>query len=178
MKDLNITINANTRQPKFTRNFIGVNGEYLNGYIVVDFEDEFIEGMATLEVEIGANKYMLAMERGADDYYYSVQIKSSLLAKAGKIYCQIRIDTLDDQVFKCRRFPLFVLEAINAETTIPEDYKDIIQQIEEQINEVKNNYVPKTRTINNKALSQDITLTPEDIGLEQITASEVDELFN
>lgn len=176
MKDLNITINTDTRQPKFTRNFIGVNGEYLHGNIVVDFENEFMDGMATLEVEIDNDKYLIALEKGNDEFY-SVEIKGSLLSKVGKMYCQVRVDTLDGQVFKCRRFPLFVLEAINATATIPEDYGDWLKRIEDQIREIGENSVPITRTINGKDLSQDIILTPADLDLNPITTGEVDELF-
>lgn len=135
MKDLIITINANTRNALFTRNFIGVNGEYLDGYIKVDFEDEFIDGIATFEFERSDGKYYIEMEKGDDDFYY-LQIKSSLLSKAEKLKCQIRIDQAGEEVFKCRRFPLFVLTAVNSATTIPEDYGDWLSHANQKLLEI------------------------------------------
>ena len=135
MKDLIITINANTRNTLFTRNFIGVNGEYLDGYIKVDFQDEFIDGIATFEFERSDGKYYIEMEKGDDDFYY-LQIKSSLLSKAEKLKCQIRVDQAGEEVFKCRRFPLYVLTAVNSATTIPEDYGDWLSHANQKLLEI------------------------------------------
>lgn len=48
------------------------------------------------------------------------------------------------------------------------DYKEALNQnwdiIDEVLQEVENTYVPKTTTINNKALSSNISLTPSDVG--------------
>ena len=42
--------------------------------------------------------------------------------------------------------------------------KVLIEELASRVESVENNYVPKTRTINNKILSEDITLSAENVG--------------
>lgn len=59
--------------------------------------------------------------------------------------------------------------------------RDRIGEVELQIVGISSSldqYVPKTRTINNKPLSQDITLTYSDVGLETMTSGDVNNYFD
>ena len=140
MKDLIITINANTRKIKNSKNFLGINGENLNGNFIVDFEDEFIDGFAYLEVFDGSQKYLLTMEKVED--HYVLPILSSLLATVGDLQCQVRINSQFDansvSVFKSEIFKLSVLEAINATETIPEEYPTWIEEADLKILNIQN----------------------------------------
>lgn len=124
MKDLIITINVNTRKASTSKGFVGINGEHLNGNIVVDFIGEFIDGAGFLEIDNGENKYIIGMTK--DGEHYSVPIRSSLLTKTTKLKLQFRAHIAIDQdttrIFKSEIIELPVLEAINAVSTIPDDY--------------------------------------------------------
>lgn len=128
MKDLIITINADNRKVKLNRDFVGLNGENLQGNIVVDFTDkaDFIDGTASLEVEQNGEKYSIAMTKDTTNKIYTLPIKTSLLRYACTMKCQVTIaqaETADGiPVFKCEVFNLPCYEAINAVGSIPEQY--------------------------------------------------------
>jgi hypothetical protein len=139
MKDLIITINADTRKVKFNRDFIGLNGENLQGNIVVDFENkaDFVDGSASFEVEQNGNKYTIGMTKDATNKVYTVPIKSSLLKYACTMKCQVAItqgETAEGiPVFKCEIFNLPCYEAINAIENIPEQYPSWCEQVEARL---------------------------------------------
>lgn len=140
MKYLIVTINANTRKPKLTKNFLGINGENLQGNIIVDFEDEFIDGTCYLEVDDGNEKYLITMEKV--ESHYILPIKSSLLKTVGKLSCQIRISSSvneDVSIFKSEVFEILVLEAINAAETIPEQYPTFVDEITARVENLEDN---------------------------------------
>ncbi len=128
MKDLIVTINADTRKVKFSRDFIGLNGENLQGNIVVDFEDktDFVDGTASFEVEQNGQKYTIGMTKDETNKVYILPIKSSLLKYACTMKCQVAITqgkTAEGvPVFKSEIFNLPCYEAINAKENIPEQY--------------------------------------------------------
>lgn len=138
MKDVIFTVNANTRKVVKTKDFIGINGENLQGNIIVDFSDEFIDGYGYLEVDFGTSKGFLNMTKV--DQHYVLPILSSLLTVVGKIYCQVRINVPVDAdtmaVFKSEKFEIPVLEAINAEGTIPEDYPTWVEEADLKLAEL------------------------------------------
>lgn len=135
MKDLIITVDCDTRKVKFNREFIGLTGENLQGNIVVDFSDkaDFLDGMACFEVERNGEKYIIPMEQNYSEKTYSVPIKSSLLASACEMKCQVVITQAETPtgipVFKSEIFNLPSKEAINAEETIPEQYDTLLDEL-------------------------------------------------
>lgn len=112
MENLIITINANTRKVKLSKLFLGINGENLQGKIIVDFSDQFIDGNSVFEMQRSDGKSSITMTKVTD--HYEADIISSLLAKAEKIKCQIRIDGSNDAIFKSEEFEINILQAINA----------------------------------------------------------------
>lgn len=134
MKDLIITVDSDTRKVKFSRDFIGLTGENLQGNIVVDFDEkaEFIDGSAGFEVEQNGAKYIIQMTKNEGDKTYSVPIKSSLLQNACEMKCQVVITQEATEagtpVFKSEVFNLPCKEAINATETIPEQYPSWVEE--------------------------------------------------
>lgn len=141
MRNLIITINASTRKIETNKNFLGINGENLNGDLIVEFKDEFIDGFAYLEIFDGSQKYLLSMEKVEE--HYVLPILSSLLATVGDLQCQIRVNSQFDansvSIFKSEKFKLPVLEAINATETMPEQYPTWIEEADLKILNIQNN---------------------------------------
>lgn len=128
MNDLIITICHDTRKVKLNRGFIGLNGENLQGNIIVDFTDkaDFIDGVASFEIKQNSEKYFIAMEKDAENKLYKLPIKSSLLSYTGDMPCQVSISQAETEndapVFKSEIFQVTCLEAVNATETIPDQY--------------------------------------------------------
>jgi len=144
-KDILITANSKTSMVNLPQSRLGINGENLQGNLILKFEDEFIDGVAIIEIKRGNEKYYLSMTKDEDKYV--LPILSSLLSVAGIINMEIRITEAGNNipVWKSNIFFLKVEEAINATTTIPEEYPTWIDtanakilEIDEAINEVDN----------------------------------------
>lgn len=126
-KDINIKVLSNS-MIILDKTILGINGENLQGKIIFNFE-KFIDGVAWLEIEKeNGEKGYIQMTK--ENETYTLEIKSSLLNQAGYIYMQLRI-TQDENVngipvFKSKKFYVEVLNAINATTTIEDDYPNII----------------------------------------------------
>lgn len=124
MKDIVIKIDRKTSQVFLNKKVLGINGENLQGNIIFEFIDDFVDGVAWLEIEVGQTKGYLALTK--EDNSYKLPILSSLLANKGNLTMQLRItakeNAEDVPVFKSNIFYLEVKEAINSVTTIPEEY--------------------------------------------------------
>lgn len=122
MKDLIITINANTRKASVSKTFAGITGENLQGNIIFDFVGEFIDGTGYLDFDNG-QKYSVQMTK--EENRYTAPIHNSLLQKIGKVKIQLRIEQTTEQttvaIFKSRIIELPVLEALD-QSEMPVDY--------------------------------------------------------
>lgn len=122
MKDLIITINANTRKAKVSKTFAGITGENLQGNIIFDFVGEFIDGTGYLDFDNG-QKYSVQMTK--EENRYTAPIHNSLLQKIGKVKIQLRIEQTTEQttvaIFKSRIIELPVFEALDP-SEMPVDY--------------------------------------------------------
>ena len=126
-KDLKIKVLSNS-MIILDKAVLGISGENLQGKIIFNFE-EFVDGVAWLEIEkeTGEKGYI---QMTKENETYTLEIKSSLLNKSGYIYMQLRI-TQDENVngiavFKSKKFYVEVLNAINATSTIEDDYPNIL----------------------------------------------------
>lgn len=126
-KDLKIKVLSNS-MIILDKAVLGISGENLQGKIIFNFE-KFIDGVAWLEIEkeTGEKGYI---QMTKENETYTLEIKSSLLNKSGYIYMQLRI-TQDENVngiavFKSKKFYVEVLNAINATSTIEDDYPNIL----------------------------------------------------
>lgn len=167
MKDLIITICHSTRKVKFNRDFIGLNGENLQGNIVLDFTDKtkFVDGSAIFEVVQNGQKYAIEMTKKAEDKTYTLPIKSSLLAYAGTMECQVTIlqDETEDgvPVFKTEIFKLPCHNSINATETIPEQYPSWVEKTAEKIVELDERVSSLEENGGGASVEVDKTLTVE-----------------
>ena len=144
MKDLIITICADTRKVKFNRDFIGISGENLQGKIIVEFSNkaDFQNGEARFEVEQKGKKYIINMTLNNIDKTYELPILSSLLSYSCDLKCQITITSQNSDggngvpVFKSEIFLLPCREAVNATESIPEQYPSWITTANAKISEM------------------------------------------
>ena len=133
-KDINIKVLSNS-MIILDKTILGINGENLQGKIIFNFE-KFVDGVAWLEIEKeNGEKGYIQMTK--ENETYTLEIKSSLLSQAGYIYMQLRI-TQDEHVngiavFKSKKFYVEVLNAINATTTIEDDYPSIIDIVNNKL---------------------------------------------
>ena len=175
MKDVIFTINANTRKVAKSKDFLGINGENLQNNIIFDFADEFINGIGYLETDDGTNKYLIQLTKV--DEHYILPIYNSLLATVGNLTCQFRaniaVDASTTAIFKSEKFIIPVLEAINAEIPIPEEYPTWLEQADLKLAEVEE------ATDRANAISEDMEEkrdTDYYVGVK-ITNNEIDALF-
>ena len=139
-KDIIITANSKTSRVDLPTSRLGLNGENLQGNIIVKFSDEFVNGNAILEIQRDDEKYYLTMQKENESYY--LPILSSLLTNPTTIIMQIRItegtSITDIPVWKSNKFYLKVEESINAEITIPEEYPEWIDIANAKLNQIDN----------------------------------------
>ena len=139
-KDIIITANSKTSRVDLPTSRLGLNGENLQGNIIVKFSDEFVNGNAILEIQRDDEKYYLTMQKENESYY--LPILSSLLTNPTTIIMQIRItegtSITDIPVWKSNKFYLKVEESINAEIPIPEEYPEWIDIANSKLNQIDN----------------------------------------
>ena len=134
MKDVILTVDANSRKVTASKGFLGINGENLTGNIIFDFKDEFIDGTGYLEIDTDT-PYIIEMTK--TEHRYSVPIKSSLLSKTGVRKVQLKvvttIDAENSSIFKSETFMIPVLEAVNAGTETPDEYPSWEEEIRAEL---------------------------------------------
>ena len=135
-KDIEVKINSKTRQVFFDDNFLGLNGENLQGNIIFSFVDSsFVDGMAILEIEQDGKKYYI-MPLDKEEETYKIVVKSSLLTTP-QILMQLVIvedeTSLGSPKFKSKTFHMNVYESINATETIPDQYPSLEGLIKEAL---------------------------------------------
>lgn len=139
-KNIEVTINSKTRQVFFEDNFLGIKGENLQGYLVFKFQDEFVNGVATLKVEQEGNKYNIYEVEKENDSY-KVIIKSSLL-KSPIIYMALTITESGKEdeipIFISNKFFMLVGETIETTEEIPEEYDSWLDNANKKLSEIDN----------------------------------------
>lgn len=109
-----------------TSRTIGIDGENEQEILEFTFADEFIEGTCFLEIEFPDDtKGFIELEQGEESY--TITVKNSLLAQVGQLKMQLKIVQEEVEVWKSQIFEVLVLEAINATSTIEEDYPDFVE---------------------------------------------------
>ena len=142
-----IEVYTKSRNVYAERNFLGISGE--NDVETLEFVlDNFIEGQAYIELEKldtegEKQKYFIKLERKDD--LYNLEVKSSLLDVVQEIRMQLVIEQEDKQVFKSKVFYMQVLTAINATSTIPEQYPTWLEQLEQKVQEIDDKLAETTQ---------------------------------
>lgn len=145
-KDIKLTVFSDTGEVFKDQSCCGINGENLQGSIIVEFKRGFVDGTAYLEIDRGKDengnpdKGFLKMDKVGEAY--QLPIKSSLLCKSCIINFQIRITqegagVETPPVFKSRIFELKCREAINAIESIPEQYPTWKDSVDKDIADLK-----------------------------------------
>lgn len=142
-----IEVYIKSRNVYAERNFLGISGE--NDVETLEFVlDNFIEGQAYIELEKldtegEKQKYFIKLDKKDDSYV--LKVKSSLLDVIQDIKMQLVIEQEDKQVFKSKVFYMQVLTAINATSTIPEQYPTWLEQLEQKVQEIDDKLAETTQ---------------------------------
>lgn len=142
-----IEVYIKSRNVYAERNFLGISGE--NDVETLEFVlDNFIEGQAYIELEKldtegEKQKYFIKLDKKDDSYV--LKVKSSLLDVIQDIKMQLVIEQEDKQVFKSKVFYMQVLTAINATSTIPEQYPTWVEQLEQKVQEIDDKLAETTQ---------------------------------
>ena len=119
-----IRINNKTRGLKQYNEVLGLLGE--NKYETLRFTfDEFIDGFATLivkkhDTQGNLQNYFINLTK--EDESYTLEVQNSLLDVAEEITMQLIVENENRLIFKTLPFKMEVLEAMEAEQEIPEQY--------------------------------------------------------
>lgn len=142
-----IEVYTKSRNVYAERNFLGISGE--NDVETLEFVlDNFIEGQAYIELEKldtsgEKQRYFIKLDKKDDSYV--LKVKSSLLDVIQDIKMQLVIRQGDNQVFKSKEFEMQVLTAINATSTIPEQYPTWFEQLEQKVQEIDDKLAETTQ---------------------------------
>jgi len=154
MEKIFISVEKSSRMISLTKKYIGNDLENLQQELVFKFTDEFVNGSARMEYQIGGNKYHIPMTK--DGETYTVPIKN-VITKEGKIPMQLVIVQVaqDEEipVFKSNVFDMYCNKSINAQEEAPDDYEywlDVIQaklaDIDDALEQVDNLDIDATKT--------------------------------
>ncbi len=165
MKNVIVSINAETGSVHTSTTEIGVHGENENGTLIVEFfNGDFVDGTCRLETEkADGTKGYLVMTKDADTNTYRLGISSNLLSIVGKLKAQVRItkeiDGAETVVFKSVIFDFDVQDAIAATEEIPKDKADWCDTVDERLEALEDGHgvlpvVQEMGTATNKVMSQ------------------------
>lgn len=149
MKDIEIKLSKETRKAKLSKYVIGNDAENLQGNIIFTFptqfedekiENEFVDGQARLEYEIGGEKFYIPNLQKENESYI-VPIKS-ILTKEGQVYMQLVItqgtDPDEIPIYKSNVFYVVVNHSINAEIEQPDEYETWVEIFETYLTAIEN----------------------------------------
>lgn len=165
--DVVIKIQKSTRLVDLSTYSLGNENENLQGNLIFEFRDEFVDGTARLEFSDGTTKEFVMANK--ENNSYIVPIKSELTKRKGNILMQLVITEGTDEneipIFKSNVFTLNIEQSINADSEAPDEYEswlDIantkLNSIDEAIQEVNNLNIEATKEDNKTT----ITVTKKD----------------
>ena len=165
--DVVIKIQKSTRLVDLSTYSLGNENENLQGNLIFEFRDEFVDGTARLEFSDGTNKEFVIANK--ENNSYVVPIKSELTKRKGNILMQLVITEGTDEneipIFKSNVFTLNIEQSINADSEAPDEYEswlDIantkLNSIDEAIQQVNNLNIEATKEDNKTT----ITVTKKD----------------
>lgn len=165
--DVVIKIQKSTRLVDLSTYSLGNENENLQGNLIFEFRDEFVDGTARLEFSDGTTKEFVIANK--ENNSYVVPIKSELTKRKGNILMQLVITEGTDEneipIFKSNVFTLNIEQSINADSEAPDEYEswlDIantkLNSIDEAIQEANNLNIEATKEDNKTT----ITVTKKD----------------
>ena len=156
--DTIIKVNKRTRDVEKSASSLGIENENLQGNLIFEFRDEFVDGTARIEYSDGKIKSYILAEKINKSYV--IPIKSTLTKNSGQLSMQLVITEGSDEeeisIFKSKIFNLSIYKSINADSETPDEYEswlDIantkLNSIDEAIKEANNLNIEATKE-NNK----------------------------
>lgn len=142
-----IKVYTKSRNVYAEKDVLGISGE--NDVETLEFVlDSAVEGEAYIELEKldtsgEKQRYFIKLDKKDDSYV--LKVKSSLLDVIQDIKMQLVIRQGDNQVFKSKEFEMQVLTAINATSTIPEQYPTWFEQLEQKVQEIDDKLAETTQ---------------------------------
>lgn len=130
---INYTVDTRKATIVGGNNLLGYNGEHESNNIYF-YMDKFIKGVAELKIERNSDKGTLELTN-VNDSYYTLPVKRSLLTEVGKVKAQLKITTAEGEIYIFEEKELLVNKAIEADTTIPEDYPSWIDTANQKLAE-------------------------------------------
>ena len=117
MRDIIISLSAETNEVKLNKHEMGIEGEHLQREFIVEFIDEFVDGTAVLEYKKSSgDKGVLPLTKR--DNEYSAYVIDELTRETTGVKFQVKIvqPTTDagTPIFKSKIFTLGVGEGIMA----------------------------------------------------------------
>lgn len=152
--DVIIKIQKSTRLVDLSTYSLGNENENLQGNLIFEFRDEFVDGTARLEFSDGTNKEFVIATK--ENNSYIVPIKNELTKRKGNILMQLVITEGTNEneipIFKSNVFTLNIEQSINADSEAPDEYEswlDIantkLNSIDEAIQEANNLNIEATK---------------------------------
>ena len=152
--DTIIKVNKRTRDVEKSTSSLGIENENLQGNLIFEFRDEFVDGTARIEYSDGKIKSYILAEKINKSYV--IPIKSTLTKNSGQLSMQLVITEGSDEeeisIFKSKIFNLSIYKSINADSEAPDEYEswlDIantkLNSIDEAIQEANNLNVEATK---------------------------------
>lgn len=117
VKDIIITLSADTNEVKLNKKEMGIQGENLQRQFIVEFLDEFVDGTATLEYRKNSGeKGHIDLTKG--DKEYSAYVVDELTKEEAEVSFQVKIVQAPIEagtpIYKSKIFKLGVCEGIIA----------------------------------------------------------------
>lgn len=152
--DTIIKVNKRTRDVEKSTSSLGIENENLQGNLIFEFRDEFVDGTARIEYSDGKIKSYILAEKINKSYV--IPIKSTLTKNSGQLSMQLVITKGSDEeeisIFKSKIFNLSIYKSINADSEAPDEYEswlDIantkLNSIDEAIKEANNLNIEATK---------------------------------
>ena len=115
---------------------LGISGENEQQRLIFCFEDGFVDGACSLELELPDGKKGAIEKLEKENETYSVVVKNSLLKRTGEVKMQLKI-IQKTAVWKSTIFKMTVIEAIKASETIEEDYPNWVEDMTIRMSELE-----------------------------------------
>lgn len=154
--DVIIKIQKSTRLVDLSTYSLGNENENLQGNLIFEFRDEFVDGTARLEFSDGTNKEFVIANK--ENNSYIVPIKNELTKRKGNILMQLVITEGTNEneipIFKSNVFTLNIEQSINADSEAPDEYESWLDIANTKLNSI-DEAIKETNNLNVEATKED-----------------------
>ena len=113
---------------------LGYEGEHKANTLVFDFKDEFVDGVACLNVKRGDVCFPIELTKEGISYIYEVE--RGLLTENCKMEMQVQITTAEGNVYKFEPFAMEAKDALDIDSEMPEELPSWIDTANAKLAEV------------------------------------------